>query len=351
VFVVTADPLGTLELDFGPRRFFVRFDRDGMPFLVDGSKNRISTLPKPVRADDPVMAQEAAEHWKALKIAARILANEQLVELETAMGSERRFSSEAFKASIVGHPVVTQLAQRLVWEVIAPAMPRVTFRVLEDRSFVQVDDTPFALPDDASVGLVHRLAMDDEVVVAWLDHFRRHEVLQPFDQLERTRYTIADAERDSPLLDRIKGMTVQTSKVLRLEQRGWRKLHRGHLSRFTAASSELHERFGTAEREGWLWQWEKILHSPSDVREEARMHWPDGVYIALQMFAGGEHTVGRRPLADEHILAAGFIGPAWLRISSADRLTQPTDAPDPTFGALSAIAFSELIRELEMLKP
>jgi hypothetical protein len=244
----------------------------------------------------------------------------------------------------------------LVWEVIAPAMPRVTFRVLEDRSFVQVDDAPFTLPDDASVGLVHRLAIDDEVVVAWLDHFRRHEVLQPFDQLERTRYTITDAERDSPLLDRIKGMTVQTSKVLRLEQRGWRKLHRGHLSRFTAASSELYERFGTTEREGWLWQWEKILRSPSDVREEVRMRWPDGVYIALQMFAAGERTVGRRPLADEHILAAGFIGPAWLRISSADRFferraAQPTDAPDPTFGALSVVAFSELIRELDMLKP
>jgi hypothetical protein len=347
---VTAGALGTLELDFGPRRFLVRFDRDLTPFLVDDSGVRFATLPKPTQADDVVKAREAAEQWKALKKAARISANEQLVELEMAMGSERRFSREAFESSILGQPIASQLAQRLVWEAVAPAMPRMMFRVLEDRSSVQVDDAPFTVPDDATVGIAHRLAIDEVSVAAWLDHFRRHELRQPFEQLERAHYSIADSERDTPQLERIKGMIVQTSKVLRLEQRGWRKLHRGHLSRFTAASSELHERFGTTACEGWLWHWEKILSSPSDVREDVRMHWPDGVYIALQMFAEGPHTKGRVPFADEHILAAGFIGPAWLLSSSAHATPSRTAAPAPTFGALSEVAFSELIHDMDMLK-
>ncbi|HEY2366231.1 MAG TPA: DUF4132 domain-containing protein, partial [Polyangiaceae bacterium] len=221
------DENGSLELDFGSRKFTVGFDEDLKPFVRDAPKNgiaaRIAELPKPNKSDDAAKGGEASERWKALKKDAKAIASLQITRLELAMCAMRRWKAEDFKTLIVDHPLLVHLARRLVWGMFESGKLAQTFRVAEDRTFVSADDDDVKLSKTATIGLMHRMEMDDKTLGAWGDHLGRYEMLQPFDQIGRELYTIDAKEKKSDSLERTKGLNVKTGKVLGLETRGWRK--------------------------------------------------------------------------------------------------------------------------------
>src|SRR5690606_3701503 len=100
---------GTMELDFGPRRFTVGFDEALKPYVRDEEGKRLKDLPKPRQSDDAALAKEAVAAWKALRKDARAIAAQQVLRLEIAMCTQRRWELAVFEQFLAGHPLVKNL--------------------------------------------------------------------------------------------------------------------------------------------------------------------------------------------------------------------------------------------------
>ncbi|MEV0901332.1 DUF4132 domain-containing protein [Actinoplanes sp. NPDC049802] len=212
---------GSLVLDYGPRRFVVGFDELLRPFVADSGGKRLAALPKPGVRDDAVRAAAAYQRFAVLKKDVRTVAADQVRHLEQAMVGNRRWSGAEFRVFLVGHPLLWHIVRRLVWARF-DGDTVTAFRVAEDRTASTVDDEETALPDDAVVGLAHPVHLGDQVA-AWAEVFADYEILQPFPQLGRPVFTLAEHERAVSVLSRFEGVMVPTTRLLSLERRGWRR--------------------------------------------------------------------------------------------------------------------------------
>jgi len=298
---------GSLVLDLGPRSFRVGFDEALKPFVRDAEGKRLPDLPKPGKADDPEKAGEAQETWKALKKDAKALAAHQIVRLELAMCSRRRWEPDVFRTFFLEHPLLQHLVRRLIWGVWdAGDALAATFRVSEDGSLADVEDEAWELPDGGRIGIVHRLDLTPEQASRWGEVLADYEILQPFAQIGRELYPITEAEKSARELQRVEGLTLSTGKVLGLvDQRGWRR--------------------GPPMDAGWIGWFVKPL-------------------------PGGEHEIC---LGLEPGVIAGMVmefPEQKLGTLTIDRVGSWEKQGDRSFGSLDPITFSELVRDLEGLR-
>jgi hypothetical protein len=218
------DDSGSMELDYGPRRFRVFFDEQLKPGVTDETGKRLKSLPKPGVKDDAELAPEAYQRFSGLKKDVRTLASDQISRLELAMVTRRRWTKADFEEYFVGHPLLRHLVRRLVWSDYRPdgGGVRAAFRVAEDLSYADVEDDPHALPDDALIGVAHPVDLGADLP-RWSELFADYEMLQPFQQLGRAVHTLTAEEAESSLLTRYAGVKTPAGKVLGLERRGWER--------------------------------------------------------------------------------------------------------------------------------
>ena len=215
---------GSLELDFGARKFRVTFDEMLKPAVLDETGKRLPDLPKAKQTDDAEKAAAATATWKALKKDSKTVATSQLLRLELAMCSQRRWEQEAFDQFFVNHPLLIHLVRRLIWGAYDAKDNLVgTFRIAEDRSYANPKDDKYDVPSGAKIGLVHRLEMKQGDADAWGQVLGDYEIMQPFSQLSREAIRPNDDEKAATELARVTGITVPTGKVLGLDNRGWRR--------------------------------------------------------------------------------------------------------------------------------
>ncbi|MFA1550959.1 DUF4132 domain-containing protein [Actinomadura chokoriensis] len=215
------DADGSMTLDYGPRRFTVRFDEQLRPSVADEDGRRRNVLPKPGAKDDPELAPAAYKAFAGLKKDVRTVASDQLRRLELAMVTGRRWTPAEFGEFLVRHPLVRHIARRLVW--VAEDGERTTaFRIAEDGTFADADDDAFALAEAARVGIAHPLRLGD-TIATWSEVFADYEITQPFAQLTRPVHTLTGGERGSGRLERFEGLKVPFGKVLGLVRRGWER--------------------------------------------------------------------------------------------------------------------------------
>jgi hypothetical protein len=296
---------GSLVLDFGPRSFRVVFDESLKPALRDQTGTRLPELPKPKQSDDTERAKLAVETWKALKKDAKTIASAQVLRLENAMCTQRRWSGEVFRRFFLEHPLLVHLVRRLVWAAYDDSGKiRHTFRAAEDSSLADSSDDAFSLVDNATLGIAHRLELSDEVVTRWGEVFGDYEILQPFTQLSREVSSPTTQELEALALERAVGLKVPTGKVLGLDNRGWRR--------------------GPPQDAGVVCWYEKPMPSGS----VACLELDPGIYTGM-ISESPEQTLGKLTLQAER---------SW---SSRGRWA---------FGTLAPIAFSELVCDLESLR-
>ncbi len=216
------DEGGSLVLDYGPRRFTVGFDENLKPFVLADGKPR-KNLPKPGVKDDDDKAPAAYARFRALKKDAKTAAKTQILRLELAMVGQRRWTGEQLRKFFLDHPLMIHLSRRLVWARYEEEKVVSTFRVAEDGSLANVEDDEIAIDDDAVIGIVHALDLPERDGERWGEVFGDYEILQPFTQLGRETYAIAEGERKKKGLDRFRGQKVPTRSVIGLEGRGWRR--------------------------------------------------------------------------------------------------------------------------------
>jgi len=231
------DERGTLRLDFGPRAFVVGFDEALKPSVreldADGQPGkRLSDLPKPKKTDDADLAKAATDRFKRLKKDARTIAAQQVMRLETAMCTRRRWTPEVFRQCLADHPLLRHLVQRLIWAVYDVQDERNTgdevrafFRVAEDGTYTTAGDDRFEIPGGKNIriGIPHALELPEADAVAFGQLFADYELLQPFVQMGRDAYTLTEEEKSACLLTRWEGVSVPSGRVRGLVNRGWER--------------------------------------------------------------------------------------------------------------------------------
>ncbi|WP_194923319.1 DUF4132 domain-containing protein [Catenulispora pinisilvae] len=302
------DPSGTLRLSFGPRSFTVGFDEHLKPLVVAEDGKRLKDLPKPGAHDDAATAEQSRVRYAQLKKDARTLASDQAHRLERALLVGRRWSAAEFRTYVVDHPVVRDIARRLVWSAYcAEAAAPVCFRIAEDLTFADADDASFVLEDNVRVGVAHPLEFGDSAV-KWSELFADYELVQPFQQLGRATWALTEQEKSALTLDRFTGKTVPTGKVVGLERFGWRR---------------------------------------GDPRDHGLQTWmsrpvPGGGCVAFGI-EPGVAMGSLSGLADEQTITA-----VWVTSLPDVELWQETKGRLP-LGTLDAVSASELLRDLEVL--
>ncbi|MBZ3902009.1 WGR and DUF4132 domain-containing protein [Streptomyces griseiscabiei] len=215
------DARGTTVIDYGSRTFTVGFDEQLRPFVQDPDGHRRKDLPQPGARDDAELAPAERKRFMALKKDVRTIAADQVRRLESAMVEGRSWSAAEFRELFVGHPLLWHLVRRLVW--LSDADGTTTaFRVAEDRTFADAEDSLFTLPDKAIVRIAHPLRLPGELDT-WAELFADYEILQPFPQLGRQVFELTAEEAAGWRLERFEGLTVTTGRLVGLERRGWRR--------------------------------------------------------------------------------------------------------------------------------
>ncbi|HFO2598148.1 TPA: DUF4132 domain-containing protein [Escherichia coli] len=217
------DDNGSLLLDFGPRQFTVSFDESVKPFVRDASGSRLKDLPKPNKTDDETLAEEAVNRYKLLKKDVRTVAAQQISRLEAAMCQRRRWTAEQFSLFLVEHPLVRHITQRLIWGIYdADNQLTSCFRVAEDGSFSDGQDTPFTL-EQGNIGIPHVLEIPTMQAAEFAQLFSDYELLPPFRQLDRPWSELSDSEKSSGDLQRWAGRQAASGRVAGLMNKGWQR--------------------------------------------------------------------------------------------------------------------------------
>lgn len=298
------DERGTMLLDYGPRQFTVGFDEELKPYVLDSQGKRLKNLPKPGKSDDESRGQAAYEAFKDLKKGVRDIASLQILRLELAMCGQRRWTGDDFQRLLVKHPLMIHLVRRLIWGVFEGSQLKATFRVAEDGSLADRNEDDFELEPLAEVGLLHRLELPDEVAAGWGEVLADYQILQPFEQLGRQVFTRTPAQARAAKLEDFSGAVVPTGRILGLTSRDWQR--------------------GEAQDNGVIWWVNKLL--------------------------GPGHVVA---LVFEPGMIVGMVNEEpEQRLGSIYYMQNPHHWPeeDRTFGEMSAVAFSELMRDLETLR-
>jgi hypothetical protein len=179
------------------------------------------------------------------------------------------------------------------------------FRVAEDWTLANAQDSSFMLPDDASVGIAHVLEVPKPMQEAFGQVFADYEILQPFKQLGRETYALTDAERQADKITRYANKTVATGSVMGLINRGWER--------------------GQAQDAGWVGWFSKAVG--------------DGLQVDLQLEPGT--IVGDMSYEPKQTFPALTL-----------RKTGSWDKDGlVAFERLHPIAASEVLRDVELLAP
>jgi hypothetical protein len=156
----------------------------------------VKALPAQRASDDDEAYAEAKQQLKQSRAELKAVVTLQTQRFAEAMVTGRTWSVADWREFVLGHPLMSRLAARLVWAAELPGAPlsgepgpagasTVTFRPGDGGALIGVDDEDVVLPDDARVSLVHAATLGDDEETgapAWRSHLADYELTPLFDQ-------------------------------------------------------------------------------------------------------------------------------------------------------------------------
>jgi hypothetical protein len=212
-------------LSYGARSFEVGFDATLRAYVRDEGGGRLDALPKPGKRDDPEQAEAARARWKAMRAKLDEEVGHLADRMERGMLEARRWTHGTFTDLVLAHPVLSRVAQCVVWARYDSA-GRVaqTFRVDESLELVDEDETTLTAKVYADIGIVHPVELDDATLAVWRTRFGDYQILQPFAQLGRAFHRV-DAAAVEARLRALRQASVSVYELFGLERRlGWKRV-------------------------------------------------------------------------------------------------------------------------------
>lgn len=219
------DESGALELSIAGKSYLARLNADLSLALFNAEGGKVSALPTP-KGDEA--AAEAKDAKAALTAAKKEL--KQTVEMQAgrfyeALCAERSWSAEDFRTLIQQHPILSRLAERLIWLALdAEHTPISAFRPLGDGTLTDAHDKQPTLDGAAFVKLAHLAAISADEAEAWIRHFRDYEVTPLFPQLTRPRLALTPELKEADILEDRQGWAMDTFKLRAAATKaGWKR--------------------------------------------------------------------------------------------------------------------------------
>ena len=188
------------------------------PQLQDKQGQSVPRPPWPARPfDDTISATHEQFHLLAAK--AGLLAKTVARRLERAMIGGRTWALPTFKRDYVDNRLLRYITSTVLWQ--AKTDPElVYFRIAKDGTFRDAHDNPINLPEDAAIGVPHKIRMSGDELTAWWPYFCGPGLAQPFSQLSRPIHRL-DAEAADWRTQRTVGRRVWPGFVHSLVRKGW----------------------------------------------------------------------------------------------------------------------------------
>lgn len=247
------DENGERQFDYGSRSFRVRLTPRMELEVFDENGKKLKNLPAPGKRDDEEKAKAAAQDFGQMKKQLKAASADQKIRLEQILSTGRLWTAEKWQELFVKNPVMHQFAIGLIWGVYALQEQKHllsntgeqlsgsicgtygikgtegheicltdTFRYMEDGSFNTADEEEYELPENAMIGLVHPVELQDDILQAWKAQLSDYELTQPFEQLERPTYRVTEEEKQKKALSQFNGSTLNCYFLCqKLLDQGW----------------------------------------------------------------------------------------------------------------------------------
>lgn len=188
------DDDGVLRLDLGslPEEDRVFTGRLTEKFTLE-LRNPEGKVVKALPAERPSDGEAYSEAKKLLTASRKELRAVIAVQTQRfmeAMCSGRTWATDEWRELVLGHPLMSRLAARLVWVATLPdgastgpatvGSSTVAFRPGDGGALIGVDDGDVALPEGARVSVAHAVVLQD--AQAWRGHLADYETKPLFDQ-------------------------------------------------------------------------------------------------------------------------------------------------------------------------
>lgn len=189
--------------------------------ILDSAGNPCRSLPKRVR-------ETHAEVWQGILLEKRKLSKTLVTQkkrLVTAMVEGRCWSFKDWSATFGNHPILANLAHRLVWTVISAEGIKVAIALpqVEQNSWLDASGKTIPILSDSSLRLAHPVEMMPEEHSAWQQCIVNQQIVQPFKQVFREIYIPTPVELESVnYSDRFAGHQVSARHLYALTRTcGW----------------------------------------------------------------------------------------------------------------------------------
>ena len=221
--VPTCGLSGELVFDYGPRQFTLALGNDHRSLLRGQHRRHYTGRPRTRGDDDSALVLEAWERWRRAKRSLSVESQTQTRRLELAMIEGRRWTPADFARDILGHPLLSELARRLIWAGYGSDGGRLAAFCLADQlSPTDEDYAPRRLDEFAAVGLPHPADVTPERRLRWFELLSDFHVVPLFAQAARPVYTLGQDERGGSQITRFSGIELRGQSALSsLEPRGW----------------------------------------------------------------------------------------------------------------------------------
>ena len=183
------DTSGTRKADFGGSGSIeLRLENsEAVLRYYNGAGKQVAAVPAAIKREHSEAVQELRVAAKGL---AQLIIN-QRNRLESMYLAQRRWDFQTWQTRYLNHPVLGNLAKRLIWQV--NSVPVSFFEGRASNARGEAVD----IPDAAEVQLWHPLGQSTEDVLAWRTRLELLNVTQPFKQAHREVYVVTDAERNT----------------------------------------------------------------------------------------------------------------------------------------------------------
>ncbi len=211
--------------DYGTRQFNVYLTPDLTLEIFEGEK-KLKNLPKAGAKDDPEKAEIASKAFKDMKKEMKNAIQSQKQRLEYVLLCPRTWTADGWKDLFIRKPIMHCFAIGLIWGVYEDNKLIQTFRYTEEGTLNTVDEDEYTLPENAVIGLVHPIELDEDMISQWQEQLSDYEITQPFPQLSRPVYRLTDEEKKCNVdtLQRFTGNEIANMTLLsRMTKYGWNK--------------------------------------------------------------------------------------------------------------------------------
>jgi hypothetical protein len=191
------DKDGTLELDYGLRKFYITLGEDLKLIITSEDGKQLKSLPQARKGEEPELVKHAKKQLSTARKELKTVLKLQKDRLYEAMCLQRTWQTVDWQTYLNRHPIVGRYCQRLIWLAYQGETFITSFRPLPDRSLTDFQDEEVTLSNEYTICLAHDCLLSQEERQAWLEHVRDYEVVPLFSQLGRASFTMTEELKKS----------------------------------------------------------------------------------------------------------------------------------------------------------